>query len=90
MPLITQAGLPAMAPITTFEGLYKPTIKNVFAVGYDMTNAVPNSDARWLTAQDMRGWLGEARDGDVIVSGQATAPAEGPGIAYLDLGTRFP
>lgn len=57
---------------------------------YDMTNAVPNSDARWLTAQDMRGWLGEARDGDVIVSGQATAPAEGPGIAYLDLGTRFP
>ncbi len=40
MPLIKQAGIPAMAPITTFEGLYKPTIKNVFVVGYDMSKAV--------------------------------------------------
>ncbi len=40
MPLITQSGLPAMAPITTYEGLYKPTIKNLFAVGYDMADAV--------------------------------------------------
>ncbi|MBN9370613.1 MAG: hypothetical protein ABS53_05955 [Hydrogenophaga sp. SCN 70-13] len=40
MSIIKQSGLPAMAPITTYEGLYKPTIKNVFAVGYDMREAV--------------------------------------------------
>ena len=49
---------------------------------YDMTNAVPNADARWLTAQDMRAWIGEARAGDVT-SGASS-------IAYLDLSTRFP
>lgn len=40
MPLIKEAGVPAMAPITTWEGLYKPTIPNVFAVGYDTTDLV--------------------------------------------------
>ena len=40
MPVIKQSGIPAMAPITTYEGLYKPVIKNVFAVGYDMSDAV--------------------------------------------------
>src|SRR5947209_2047860 len=35
MPVIKQAGIPAMAPITTYEGLYNPVIKNVYAVGYD-------------------------------------------------------
>lgn len=40
MSLFKQAGVPAMAPITTYEGLYKPTIKNVFAVGYDMRESV--------------------------------------------------
>jgi ABC-type branched-subunit amino acid transport system substrate-binding protein len=40
MPLLKQSGIPAMAPITTYEGLYNPVIKNVFAVGYDMRNAV--------------------------------------------------
>lgn len=50
---------------------------------YDMTNAVPNDTARWLTARDMRGWLGEAREGDVTVT-----PA--PTLTYLDLGSRFP
>lgn len=49
---------------------------------YDMTNAVPNADARWLTAQDMRRWVRDAKEGDVTVSV--------PSIAYLDLGTRFP
>ncbi len=53
---------------------------------YDMTNAVPNADARWLTAQDMRGWLGENREGGVTV---AAAPAP-PAIAYLDLAAGFP
>lgn len=49
---------------------------------YDMTNAVPNDAARWLTAQDMRGWLGEPREGDVV-----TSPTE---MARLDLDIRFP
>jgi ABC-type branched-subunit amino acid transport system substrate-binding protein len=40
MPVIKQYGIPAMAPITTYEGLYNPVIKNVFAVGYDMSLAV--------------------------------------------------
>jgi hypothetical protein len=49
---------------------------------YDMTNSVPNGAAKWLTAQDMRGWLVDGRKGDVV--------AASPSIAYLDLGTRFP
>ncbi len=53
---------------------------------YDMTNAVPNADARWLTAQDMREWLGEPDTGHVTVAAPATAPL----IAHLDLEPRFP
>ncbi|MFA9200589.1 MAG: hypothetical protein ACEQR8_05300 [Cypionkella sp.] len=49
---------------------------------YDMTNAVANSDARWLTAQDMRAWLGEAPAGSVTTAG--------PAIAYLDLRHAIP
>jgi hypothetical protein len=45
---------------------------------YDMTNSVPHADARWLTAQDMRGWIGEAP-----VEGIVTAA---PKIAYADTG----
>jgi hypothetical protein len=44
---------------------------------YDMTNGVPNADARWLTAHEMHQWIGEPREGDVT-------------IAYLDLGPAFP
>ena len=40
MPQIKQAGIPAMVPITTYEGLYNPVMKNVFAVGFDMRDAV--------------------------------------------------
>lgn len=53
---------------------------------YDMTNAVPNDAARWLTAQDMRGWLGEPREGDVTTP----VPGPTPAIASLDLDTGFP
>lgn len=45
---------------------------------YDMTNSVPHADARWLTAQDMRGWIGDAP-----VTGIVTAA---PKIAYADTG----
>lgn len=44
---------------------------------YDMTNAVPYDSARWLTAQDMRAWLREGRDGDVTTGA--------PRIAYAVL-----
>ena len=47
---------------------------------YAMTNSVPNGEAMWLTARDMRRWLGEGREGDVA----------SPTIAYLDLGTLLP
>jgi hypothetical protein len=45
---------------------------------YDMTNAVPNAEARWLTAQDMRAWIGKARDGDVRASAPSIAYAGSP------------
>lgn len=48
---------------------------------YDMTNSVRNDSALWLTAQDMRGWLGEAPQGTVTVR----APVAEPRISYLDL-----
>lgn len=49
---------------------------------YAMTNSVRNADAKWLTAQDMRGWL----------AAEDAAPAQvlTPAIAYLDLNPRFP
>ncbi len=53
---------------------------------YDMTNAVPNADVRWLTAQDMRVWLGDDSDG---VSATST-PGKSPTVAYLDLGAGLP
>ncbi|MGN6499741.1 MAG: alpha/beta hydrolase [Tsuneonella sp.] len=49
---------------------------------YAMTNSVPNADAKWLTAQDMRSWLGQ--------EDAAHAPVLTPAIAYLDLDPRFP
>ncbi|MGN3974285.1 alpha/beta hydrolase [Tsuneonella sp. SYSU-LHT278] len=57
---------------------------------YDMTNAVPNSQARWLTAQDMRSWLGEPRAGDVKAHAPGGEESGLPAIAYLDSGTGFP
>jgi branched-chain amino acid transport system substrate-binding protein len=64
MPLIQQAGLPAMAPITTYEGLYKPTIKNVFAVGYDMSNAVEELVARMADRYPGKKWALISQDDD--------------------------
>ena len=55
---------------------------------YDMTNSVAHDDAKWLTAQDMRGWIGQSVEvhTDVTAAKIASAPA----IAYLDLGDSFP
>lgn len=47
---------------------------------YDMTNSAPHDGALWLTAQDMRGWLGTASGATVT----ARAPAQEPRISYLD------
>lgn len=63
---------------------------------YDMTNSVAHQDAKWLTAQDMRGWIGQSSgaEADVPVAPQAAETpfvAEPvPIIAYLDLGMSFP
>ncbi|HMN80113.1 MAG TPA: ABC transporter substrate-binding protein [Burkholderiaceae bacterium] len=56
MPLVQQSGIPVMAPVTTFEGLYKPTIKNVFAVGYDMADAVAELVSRMATVHPGKKW----------------------------------
>lgn len=55
---------------------------------YAMTNSAAHDDARWLTAQDMRGWIGEPADLGTGVTAPETAP--NPSIAYLDLGRSFP
>lgn len=57
---------------------------------YAMTNAVPNADARWLTAQDMRSWLGDAREDAVAVVTSDTKDGDPASIAYLDLGAGLP
>lgn len=55
---------------------------------YAMTNSAAHDDARWLTAQDMRGWIGEPAGLGTGVTVAESAPA--PSIAYLDLGKSFP
>jgi len=55
---------------------------------YAMTNSAAHDDARWLTAQDMRGWIGEPAGFGTSVTAAASEPA--PPIAYLDLGQSFP
>ncbi|MHA6332719.1 alpha/beta hydrolase [Qipengyuania sp. CAU 1752] len=52
---------------------------------YEMTNSVPHETALWLTAQDMRKWLGEAPRGTVLASKSAVADKALPRISYLDL-----
>ncbi|MGV3573168.1 MAG: ABC transporter substrate-binding protein [Ramlibacter sp.] len=64
MPLIKQTGIPAMAPITTYEGLYKPVIKNVFAVGYDMTDAVEQLVSKMADRYPGKKWALISQDDD--------------------------
>lgn len=51
---------------------------------YDMTNSVGFENAKWLTAQDMRRWLGQD------AAAKPARPAGNPVIAYLDLGQAIP
>ena len=62
MPLIKQSGIPSMAPITTFEGLYKPVTKNVFAVGYDMQDAVYELVSRMAERYPNKKWALVSQD----------------------------
>ena len=55
---------------------------------YDMTNSVAHDDAKWLTAQDMRGWIGQTDGAATGLAATKIAPV--PAIAYLDLGDSFP
>lgn len=62
MPIIKQSGIPAMAPITTYEGLYRPVIKNVFAVGYDMREAVYELVSRMAERYPNKKWAVISQD----------------------------
>ena len=53
---------------------------------YAMTNSVPNARARWLDAQDMRGWL--ARTIGAVANDNV--PEVAPRIAYLDVTAAIP
>ncbi|WP_053076746.1 ABC transporter substrate-binding protein [Caenimonas sp. SL110] len=64
MPLIQQSGIPAMAPLTTYEGLYKPVVKNVFAVGYDMADAVHELVSRMAERYPGKKWALISQDDD--------------------------
>ncbi|KQP45496.1 hypothetical protein ASF44_25340 [Pseudorhodoferax sp. Leaf274] len=64
MPVLKQSGIPAMAPITTYEGLYRPTIKNVFAVGYDMADAVAELVGRMADLYPNKKWAVVSQDDD--------------------------
>ena len=64
MPIIKQAGIPAMAPITTYEGLYNPVIRNVFAVGYDMSKAVEELTSMMAERYPNKKWAIISQDDD--------------------------
>ena len=53
---------------------------------YAMTNSVPNARARWLDAQDMRGWLART----IGAAANDNAPEAAPRIAYLDVTAAIP
>ena len=55
---------------------------------YDMTNSVPHESARWLTAQDMRGWLdqkaGVTKEYALPSIDATVTTSSAPKLAYLD------
>ncbi len=59
---------------------------------YDMTNSVAHTNAKWLTAQDMRTWIGQNADTVTtqLPAAELTENQPFPAIAYLDLGGSFP
>jgi ABC-type branched-subunit amino acid transport system substrate-binding protein len=72
LPFIKSSGLPAMAPITTFGRLYDPVIKNVFAVGYDMSKAVEELTGMMAERNPAKKWAVIYQDddyGDQVLTG---------------------
>ena len=59
---------------------------------YGMTNSVAHDDAKWLTAQDMRAWIGQTESAETIVIPATEMAGSRPvaSIAYLDLGSSLP
>lgn len=79
LPFIKTSGLPAMAPITTFERLYNPVIKNVFAVGYDMSKAVEDLTRMMAERHPDKKWAVIYQDdeyGDQVLTGFTKAAKE--------------
>ena len=64
MPLIKQAGVPAMVPLTIYEGLYNPVIKNVFAVGYNTSQAVEDLVSAMADRYPGKKWALISQDDD--------------------------
>ncbi len=56
---------------------------------YAMTNSVGFEGAKWLTAQEMRGWIGLEKE-DLVVAAKAPEKQASPTIAYLDLNALLP
>lgn len=55
---------------------------------YAMTNIAVHDDAMWLTARDMRGWIGQIDEPGMALAAAPNPP--NPAIAYLDLSQSFP
>ena len=57
------------------------------AAFYDMTNSVSHDDARWLTAADMRRWVGtgSAQGATGVLASADAKPLALPALALLDL-----
>lgn len=64
MPLIKQAGVPAMVPLTIYEALYNPVIKNVFAVGYNTSQAVEDLVSAMADRYPGKKWALISQDDD--------------------------
>ncbi len=52
---------------------------------YAMTNAAPHARARWLDAQDMRGWLSRTLPQTLAPAANDNDAVAAPRIAYLDV-----
>lgn len=57
---------------------------------YAMTNSVSFSDAKWLDADEMRGWIGQTGQAGESQPEVAATKEAAPSIAYLDLEALLP
>lgn len=64
LPIVKQAGLPAIATISLFEELYKPVSKNVFAIGADHETATAGLVAKVADKFPGKKWAIISQDDD--------------------------